>query len=314
MELFLVLEIYHIILLIFIGALVGISMSFVGQTGQGVVVPLILLITGDVLLAIAVNVINDLIAATSVAINYVRKKQYYLSKNIIILIVISLIASFLGVLILITTPLSTIFGWFLPAFIILLGATILSKGFPTSESLKETVYKISQIFLKHKKVEPDLEKIERISEAVEEKSIINGDHIESVIEPYSKLFYFLALLLGMFVGLNSGMFGANSGLIITLVLIILYGYPLKKSVGTALILSIVMCIFTFCTYQILGFTIKGQLFFDWELILYLGIGSFFTGFIISNYVQKLSAKAMGRGMGATMILLGLTSLVFYFFS
>ncbi len=312
MELFLVLEIYHIIILIFIGALVGISMSFVGQTGQGVVVPLILLITGDVLLAIAVNVINDFIAATSVAINYVRKKQYYLSKNIIILIIISLIASFLGVLILITTPLSTIFGWFLPAFIILLGSTILSKGFPTSERLKEMVHKISQRFLKYKKEDTGLEKIENMSENIDEKSIKNGDFIESIIEPYSKSFFLLAIIMGIIVGLNSGMFGANSGLIITLVLIILYGYPLKKSVGTALILSIIMCIFTFVTYQILGYTFKGQFYFDLELIIYLGIGSFFTGFIISNYVQKLSAKAMGRGMGAAMILLGLISLIFYF--
>ncbi|TKJ23335.1 MAG: hypothetical protein CEE43_04155 [Promethearchaeota archaeon Loki_b32] len=307
-----VLEIYHIIILIFIGALVGISMSFVGQTGQGVVVPLILLITGDVLLAIAVNVINDFIAATSVAINYVRKKQYYLSKNIIILIIISLIASFLGVLILITTPLSTIFGWFLPAFIILLGSTILSKGFPTSERLKEMVHKISQRFLKYKKEDTGLEKIENMSENIDEKSIKNGDFIESIIEPYSKSFFLLAIIMGIIVGLNSGMFGANSGLIITLVLIILYGYPLKKSVGTALILSIIMCIFTFVTYQILGYTFKGQFYFDLELIIYLGIGSFLTGFIISNYVQKLSAKAMGRGMGAAMILLGLISLIFYF--
>ncbi|GAG54661.1 unnamed protein product, partial [marine sediment metagenome] len=93
-----------------------------------------------------------------------------------------------------------------------------------------------------------------------------------------------------------------------------YGYPLKKSVGTALILSIIMCIFTFVSYQILGFTFKGQFYFDLELIIYLGIGSFVTGFIISNYVQKLSAKAMGRGMGATMVLLGLISLIFYFIS
>ena len=147
------LEIYHIIFLIFIGALVGISMSFVGQTGQGVVVPLILLITGDVLLAIAVNVLNDFIAATSVAINYVRKKQYYIGKNIGLLIIISLIAAFIGVLLLILTPLSAIFGWFLPVFIILLGSTILYKGFPTSKTLKETVKKIYNRFSKKRKRE-----------------------------------------------------------------------------------------------------------------------------------------------------------------
>ena len=289
-------------------------MCFVGQTGQGVVVPLILLITGDVLLAISVNVLNDFIAATSVAINYVRKKQYYLNKNIIILIIISLIASFFGVLLLITTPLSTIFGWFLPVFIILLGSTILSKGFPTPETLKEMVHKISQKFLKHKKIDVELKEFERVPEKFENNLITEDQQIESVIEPYSKLFFLLALVLGIIVGLNSGMFGANSGFIITLVLIILYGYPLKKSVGTALLLSIIMCIFTFSTYQILGYIVKDQLFFNWEFVLYLGIGSFIMGLITSSFVQKLSAKAMGRGMGATMILLGSVSLIFYFIS
>ena len=311
MELFLVLEIYHIIILIFIGALVGISMSFVGQTGQGIVVPLILLMTGDVLLAISVNVLNDFIAATSVAINYVRKKQYYLNKNIIILIVISLISSFFGVLILMSTRLSTIFGWFLPAFIIFLGTTILSKGFPTSETLKEMVHKISQRYLKNKRKNLDLENLE---EAPTNRLNTEDEQLESVIKPNSKLFFLLALVLGIIVGLNSGMFGANSGFIITLVLIILYGYPLKKSVGTALLLSIIMCIFTFSTYQILGYMVKDQLYFNWEFVLYLGIGSFIMGLITSNFVQKISAKAMGRGMGATMILLGLISLVFYFIS
>jgi len=284
-------------------------MSFVGQTGQGVVVPLILLITGDVLLAIAINVINDFIAATSVAINYVRKRQYYFSRNIIILIIISLIVSFLGVLILMTTPLSSIFGWFLPAFIILLGTTILSKGFPTSESLKEMVNKISQKLIKNKINKVEAEEIEKTNKR---EVILEHNNIESFIKPYSKLFFLLAIILGIFIGLNSGMFGANSGLIITIVLIILYGYPLKKSVGTALILSIIMCIFTFTMYQILGYTFKGQLYFNWEFIFYLGIGSFISGFIISNYVQNLSAKAMGRGMGVTMILLGLISLIFFF--
>lgn len=289
-------------------------MSFVGQTGQGVVVPLILLITGDVLLAISVNVLNDFIAATSVAINYVRKKQYYLNKNILILIVVSLIASFFGVLLLITTPLSTIFGWFLPAFIILLGSTIISKGFPTSETLKEMVHKISERFSKRKKIDLGLKESERAPEKSDNSLITEDEQIESVIEPYSKLFFLLALVLGILVGLNSGMFGANSGFIITLVLIILYGYPLKKSVGTALLLSIIMCVFTFSTYQILGYIVKDQFYFNWELVLYLGIGSFTMGLIISNFVQKLSAKAMGRGMGATMILLGTISLVFYFIS
>ena len=53
------LEIYQIAILISIGALVGISISFIGQTGLGIVLPIILLFTGDVFLAIAVNLLND---------------------------------------------------------------------------------------------------------------------------------------------------------------------------------------------------------------------------------------------------------------
>lgn len=275
-------------------------MSFVGQTGQGIVVPLILLITGDVLLAIVVNLLNDFITAISVGINYVRKRQFYFRRNIVILLSISLIFSFFGVLILMITPLSTIFGWVLPVFIIFLGTLIISKGFPTSESLKETVYNISvKLFRRKREVIND--------EVVETYS-------ESIIKPYSKLFFILTSVLGIIVGLNSGLFGANSGFIITLVLIILFGYPLKKSVGTALILSLIMSISTFIFYQILALNIQGKLYFNWEIVLYLGIGSFISGLITSTFVQKLSAKAMGRGMGITMIILGISSLIFYLIS
>lgn len=289
------LEIYQILLLISIGALVGVSMSFIGQTGQGVVLPLILLITGDVLLAIAINVLNDLIAAIPAAINYVRQKQYQFYKNTLILLTISILFAFLGVYILMVTQLKVIFGWFIPLFIIILGSSILNKGFPTAVSMNKLVQKITRRFRKNK--------IEIID-----------NEFESIIKPFSRLFFILAFILGVFVGLNSGIFGASSGFIITLALIILYGYPLKKGVGTAIILSMVMSIFTFSMFQVLGNIYTHQYYYDWELTLYLGIGSFIFSFITSNFVQKLSAKAMGRGMGVIMIILGTTSLVFYFMS
>ena len=292
---FLALEVYQIILLISIGALVGISMSFIGQTGQGVVLPLILLITGDVLLAIAINVLNDLIAAIPVGINYIRKKEFQIYKNTAILLMISILAALLGVYILMATQLKVIFGWFIPLFIIVLGSSILKKGFPTAESLNKLVQNIRMKFKKNKQSSIDYE-------------------FETMIKPYSKLFFILAIILGIFVGLNSGIFGASSGFIITLALIIIYGYPLKKGVGTAILLSVIMCIFTFSMFQVLGYYYTGQFYFSWPITLYLGIGTFASAIITSNYVQKLSAKAMGRGMGTTMILLGTISLVFYFVS
>ncbi|MHA1105373.1 MAG: hypothetical protein ACTSPN_06585, partial [Promethearchaeota archaeon] len=108
------LEVYQIVVLISIGALVGISISFIGQTGLGIVLPIILLLTGDVFLAIAVNLLNDLITTAAVSIGYLRKKQFKIRVDTFIIMIIAVFVSFIGVFILMTTPLGNIFGWFIP--------------------------------------------------------------------------------------------------------------------------------------------------------------------------------------------------------
>ncbi len=303
------LELYQILLLIAVGALVGISMSFLGQTGQGVVIPAVLLITGDVLLAIAISVLNDLITASSVGIGYVKNRQFKFRKDILLLVIVAIFGSFLGVLILMTTPLGNIFGWALPVVIILLGLIILKNGFPTSETLKKMAKNIAQKVLKNR---GDEERLALLDKKFEEQNVVGEEEIQGIIPPNSRLFYILAIGFGFYVGLNSGMFGANSGMILALVLIMLYGYPLKKGVGTALMLSIIVCIFTFFIYQFLGFAIKGRGYFNLEITLYLAIGAVTTGLFASTFVQKMSAKAMGRGMAIAMLALGTVSLMFYF--
>jgi uncharacterized membrane protein YfcA len=305
------LEIYQIILLICVGCLVGISMSFVGQTGQGIVIPVVLLITGDVLLAIAVSVLNDLITATGASLGYIRKKQYYLRKDIFLIILIALFGSFIGVFLLMTTPLGSAFGIFLPIVLIVLGVTIFKAGFPTSESLKKSVLKLTRRIMKNKY---DDIKLAELEQQINEQLDGDGNEINGIFDKSSKLFYILAIIFGTYVGINSGMFGANSGFIITLILVMLYGYPLKKGVGTALILSVSMCVFTFIIYQVLGSVFKQQLYINLEITVFLGIGSFIVALIMPLYIQKLSAKTMGKTSGIIMLILGLTCLVFYFIS
>ncbi len=60
--------------------------------------------------------------------------------------------------------------------------------------------------------------------------------------------------------------------------------------------------------------IKSQFYFDLEISIYLAIGSIITGIIASIYVQKLSAKTMGRRVGIVISMLGIISLIFYFIS
>ena len=303
------LEIYQIAILISIGALVGISISFIGQTGLGIVLPIVLLFTGDVFLAIAINLLNDLITSATVSIGYLKKKQFKLRLDIFIIIIIGIVTTFFGVFILMTTPLGSIYGWFIPIFIIFLGFLFLKRGFPTSESVKKTVQNLSRKIMKRTKNEGDLTELEK---KIDVQLDSEADSIQGFISRGSRIYYILAIGFGLFVGINSGLFGASSGLVFVLALVIIYGYPLKKGVGTALILSMIITLCTFSFYQIFGITIKGRFFFNFELSFYLAIGSIISGAIASRYIQKLSAKTMGRVVGLVIFVLGSLSLTFYF--
>ncbi|NVM45706.1 MAG: sulfite exporter TauE/SafE family protein [Candidatus Lokiarchaeota archaeon] len=303
------LEIYQIVILISIGALVGISISFIGQTGLGIVLPIILLFTGDVFLAIAINLLNDLITSTTVSIGYLRKREFKIRSDIFIIIIIGIVTTFFGVYILMTTPLGSIYGWFIPIFIMCLGIVFLKRGFPTYESVKTMAQNIARKTVKKGRNE---EERAEINKKFTEQLVSGSDSIKGFISRGSRMYYILAIGFGLFIGINSGLFGASSGLVFVLALVIIYGYPLKKGVGTALILSIIISLCTFSFYQIFGLTIEGHLFFNFELSFYLAIGSIISGSIASTYVQKLSAKTMGRAVGLVIFVLGGLSLTFYF--
>jgi uncharacterized membrane protein YfcA len=305
------LELYQIIILLLIGAIVGISISFVGQTGQGVVLPIVLLLTGDAFLAIAINLLNDLITSVFVSIGYIRKGELEIRKDTFIIIIVAILISLLGVFILLITPIGNIYGWFIPLFIAILGFIFLYRGFPTTETLKKTANKLRLKFQKKNIINGDIKEKDAKFDLISTK---DSENSQGFIPFGSRLFYILALIFGVFIGLNSGLFGANSGFIIVLALVLIYGYPIKKGVGTALVLSIVICLSTFIIYQILGIFIKGQFFFNLEISMYLAIGSIITGITASLFVQKLSAKTMGRGVGIVIFTLGIISLIFYFIS
>jgi len=304
-----VLQIYQIVILISIGALVGISISFIGQTGLGIVFPIILLFTGDVFLAIAINLLNDLITAAAVSIGYLRKKQFKIRVDTFIIMIIAVFISFFGVFTLMTSPLGNIFGWFIPIFTMTLGLTFLKRGFPTYESVKKMAQNMARKTVKRGKSE---EELAELNKKIDEQLASETGTIQGFISRGSRLFFLLAIVFGIIIGLNSGLFGASSGLFFVLALVIIYGYPLKKGVGTALILSIIIGLCTLSFYQIFGITIKGRFFFDFELSFYIAIGSIISGIIASTYIQKLSAKTMGRAVGFIIFALGALSLVFYF--
>jgi uncharacterized membrane protein YfcA len=237
---------------------------------------------------------------------YIKKKQFKIRKDIFLLISIAIAVCILGVFILMTTPLGSIYGWVIPLFICVIGILFIIRGFPTAESLKKTVKNLSTKVTKKETME--------IDKLVEKQFESDDEEIIGLISSKSRLYYLLSLGFGAFMGFNSGLFGGSSGLIIVLALIVIYGYPLKKGVGTALILCIIVSGFTFATYQIFGFTIKGRFFYNLEISLYLAIGSIIVGIFSSIYIQKLSAKIMGRSIGGIIASLGLISFIIYVFT
>lgn len=305
------LEIYHMIILIGIGLIVGISISFVGQTGQGVVLPIVLLFTGDIFLAIAVNLLNDLITSFTVSIKYIRRKQFKIKPDIMIIIGIAIVVSIFGVFILMTTPLGKIYGWFIPLFITCLGLFFLKNGFPTTDKVQKMVKNINMKISKRRK---EKNQIENLVKAQESAFHSHRESFEGYIKKGTKIYYILAIIFGVFVGLNSGLFGGSSGLIFVLTLVILYSYPLKKGVGTALVLSVIVSLSTFITYQVLGLIIFNTIFVDLQISLFLAIGSIISGLISSTYIQKMSAVTMGRTIGIVIVILGIASLIVYFTS
>ena len=302
------LEIYQMIILIGIGLLVGISISFVGQTGQGVVLPIVLLFTGDVFLAIAVNLLNDLITSFIVSIRYIRRKQFKITRDILIIIGIGVIVTVFGVSILMTTPLGKIYGWLIPLIITCLGLFFLKNGFPTTDKVKKMVINIKRKILKKRIKNNQLEPVQNDQDIISQPII---EEFEGYIIKGTKIYYSLAIIFGAFVGINSGLFGGSSGLIFVLALVIIYSYPLKKGVGTALILSVTVGLVTFMTYQVLGFMIFRTFFIDIQISIFLAIGSITSGLIASTYIQKMSAVTMGRTIGIVIIILGITSLIVY---
>jgi uncharacterized membrane protein YfcA len=303
------LEIYQMIILIGIGFLVGISISFVGQTGQGVVLPIVLLFTGDVFLAIAVNLLNDLITSFIVSIRYIRRKQFKIKKNILIIIGIGVIVTIFGVSILMTTPLGKIYGWFIPLFITCLGLFFLKNGFPTTDKVKKMVKNINRKISKKSIEKNQLEPLQNDQDIISQQTM---EEFEGYFKKGTKIYYALVIFFGAFVGINSGLFGGSSGLIFVLAMVILFSYPLKKGVGTALILSVSIGLVTFITYQVLGFMIFRTFFIDIQISIFLAIGSITSGLIASNYIQKMSAVTMGRCIGIVIVILGVISLIVYF--
>ncbi|MGH7562169.1 MAG: sulfite exporter TauE/SafE family protein [Gemmatimonadales bacterium] len=109
------------------------------------------------------------------------------------------------------------------------------------------------------------------------------------------------LLLGGAVGLLTGFAGVGGGFLYVPALVLLAGLPMKRAVGTSLVLILLSCMAGFARYQ-------GSLALDWRsIVLFTAIA--FAGVATgSRMVRRISTPALRRGFALLLLVMGVVVL------
>ncbi len=253
-------DLFGIVILGFIGIATGVIISLLGVSGSILVVPLLILaFSTSIHTAIGTSLFNDMIGASVVAVSYYREERVDLNASLL-LIISALIGSQLGVLIAESTGEASLS--------ILVSLVFIGIGLLTLQNgIKKT---------KKKETGEEPQKINFKSEW----------HKRGLI-----------IIIGLFIGLMSGLFGAGGGLMILVVLLVIFKYPIHIAIGTATaIMSIIALSGT------IGYSLHGDINLEYGLIL--GLGSILGGRLGSLYANKLSETRLTILMGLVFILVG----------
>ncbi len=110
------------------------------------------------------------------------------------------------------------------------------------------------------------------------------------------------IIFGLLIGLVTGLLGAGGGFLIIPTLVIFLRLPMKKAVGTSLLIVAINSLFGFL------FSLR-QFSYDWTLILTF-TGLAITGLYIgSRLAEKVPAQSLKKGFGFFILLMAVAILV-----
>ncbi|ERI93440.1 hypothetical protein HMPREF1982_01685 [Clostridiales bacterium oral taxon 876 str. F0540] len=255
------------ILAIAVGIITGGITSLIGASGVMIIVPILtILFKVNVHAAIGTSLFVDVIASLTVAYSYYKNGNIELKSGIWI-------------------ALSSIVG-------AQLGALFASKmGEGNLSSSFGVVLIIAGILM--------------IRKSYKEKSA-SSDTVSGFIHFKAEWQKILtALIIGLAIGILSGIFGAGGGVMILLALIILMSFPLHKAIGTStLIMSITALSST------VGYAARGNI--DFILGALIAAGAVLGGVLGSRYANKINEKTLQRvvgicftGMGIVMTIIAI---------
>lgn len=115
-----------------------------------------------------------------------------------------------------------------------------------------------------------------------------------------------SILIGVFVGLFCGIFGVGGGVTILVALVFILGYPIKKAIGTSVLIMAFIAFFGG-----IGHYIHRP--FPWIELLIASIGGIIGAIVSSKYANKISEEKMFKISGVILIIISLIIIFRKFF-
>jgi uncharacterized membrane protein YfcA len=109
---------------------------------------------------------------------------------------------------------------------------------------------------------------------------------------------FVLMLLGLIIGVITGLLGTGGGFLIIPSLIAFLRLPMKEAIGTSLLIIAINSLFGFL------FSLK-QFEYDWPLLLSFAALAIVGIFIGSRLAEKISGNSLKKGFGWFMLAMGI---------
>lgn len=111
-----------------------------------------------------------------------------------------------------------------------------------------------------------------------------------------------SIIIGIGIGILSGLFGAGGGVMILLALIVIMSYPLHKAIGTSTLIMAMTAL-----SSTVGYVYRGNI--DLILGCFLSVGAVIGGIIGARYANRVNEKVLQKVVGICFFCLGVVMTV-----
>ncbi|MCY6484197.1 sulfite exporter TauE/SafE family protein [Clostridium aestuarii] len=247
------------LLSIFIGIVCGSITSLIGASGVMVIVPILTMFFNiSVHAAIGTSLFVDVVASLTVSYSYYKNGNIDLKSSIWIALT-SIIGAQLGASLASNMGESNLSSSF-GIVLIIAGLSMLLKSYKNKTSSPNKINKFICFKSEWQKI-------------------------------------LASLIIGLGIGVLSGVFGAGGGVMILFALISIMSFPLHKAIGTSTLIMAITAL-----SSTIGYAAKGNI--NFMLSALISIGAILGGIIGSRYANNINEKTLKKIVGICFTLMG----------